>query len=261
MKLIPFLITTLALLIGCTAPQIEQSADEYLRLAQLQMDDKDYSDAAISFEMALLASDTPEQAKSAQLGLANANYHSAENAFLSFISVDETKYLNAIAAYEIYYDLYEGDENSPLVLYRLGEMYSKIALHPRTDQTFTKSSVDYFEQLKSLYPQNFDDNASAIYSQMLENLAEHEYQVAKYYMRIDKPESAVQRLVYLLNNYPGTTKDPLSLAMLTEIFIETPGKTSTARDYLSELKARFPGDKSLPRLEKLLSEKENWNIQ
>jgi outer membrane protein assembly factor BamD len=169
--------------------------------------------------------------------------------------VDKTKYLDAIAAYEVYYDLYEGDENSPLVLYRLGEMYSKLVLHPRSDQTFTRSSADYFEQLKNLYPQNFDDNASAIYSRMLESLAEHEYQVAKYYIRTDKPESAVRRLIYLLNNYSGTSKEPLSLIMLTEIFIEMPGKISTAWDYFSELKTRFPENENLPRLEKLLAKK------
>ncbi|MDR2104586.1 MAG: outer membrane protein assembly factor BamD [Deferribacteraceae bacterium] len=239
-----------SLFLGCAAQEIELSAAEYLSLGRDYMKEDDYRRAIPAFESAVLSSNTPEDARLAQFELSNAFFLRAENSWFT----DEEGYLNAIAAYETYYDLYPNDRNERLVLYRLAYSYSLLSFPPRNDQSFTRSSLKYLNEYKRKFPRdNGEKNYEGVDSllkRMTDKLAEHEYEVAKFYMRVKKAESAVQRLLYLLRSYPGSSFEQSALVMLTEITYKTPKLKSASKSYFDELSARFPDNEEIPILKK-----------
>jgi outer membrane protein assembly factor BamD len=248
-----FAVTLLLLYGGCAKPEIDLSAAEYMAIGQEYMKDKTYRKAIPAFESAVLASNSPEEARLAQLSLADAYFLRAEGVWL-WLSIEKEEHLQAIAAYETYYDLYPGDANERLVLYRLAHIYSALSFPPRNDQTFTKNAVSYLNELKRKYPGYIPErpyeSVNTLLSRMNEKLAEHEYEVAKFYLRIDKPESAVQRLLYLMRNYPGTSFEPRALVMLAETAYEIPSLQASSKGYFDELVSRFPDNENISRLRK-----------
>jgi outer membrane protein assembly factor BamD len=240
---------------ACSVPEVELSASEYMSLGNDYMKENDYKNAIPAFESAVLSASGPEEARSAQLQLANAYFAKAESAWLF---KDEEGYLNAIASYEVYYDLYAGDENTRLVLTRLALAYSSISLPARNDQAFTQKAADYFDELESKYPSAFSLKGKVdlrlVRRNMIAKLAEHEFEVAKFYVRTKKPDSAVQRLLHLMRTYPGSAFEADALVILTEVSYASPKMKSAAKEYFDELSARFPDNKEIPRLKK----KYNW---
>lgn len=232
-----------AVLYGCGS-NIEQiyTSAEYLAMGHENMENKKYAKAAANFNKAGLYADTLEQSQEAMR-------YEADAYFL------DKKYIDAIAAYELYYDFYNGAEDTPLVLYRLGISYAKLSHHPRADQTFTHSSVDNFELLKSLYPDKFVEyGAEPEYMRMRNKLAEHEYQVGRFYMRIKQPESALQRYLYLLRHYPDADRIEDTYVQLIEASMLIPDMHSVAVSYYEELEVLYPHNSSLKQLKKKLDE-------
>ncbi|MDR2400680.1 MAG: outer membrane protein assembly factor BamD [Deferribacteraceae bacterium] len=252
MKLIKIILALVALFLffGCAAQEAELSAAEYLSIGRDYMKDDNFRKAIPAFEAAVLASNNPDDARSAQLELANAYFLRADGAWFTY----EDDFLNAVASYETYYDLYPNDPNERLVLYRIAYSYSRISFAPRNDQTFTQNAVDYLKEYKRKFPNDNGEkdyeSAASLLKRMNEKLAEHEYEVAKFYVRTKKPESAVQRLLYLMREYPGTSFEPKSLVMLTEVSYKTPNLKSSAKTYFEELSARFPDSEEIPSLKK-----------
>jgi outer membrane protein assembly factor BamD len=215
------------------------------------MKDDNYRRAIPAFESAVLASNNPDEARAAQLELANAYFLRAGNIWFF---VNKEQYLEAIASYETYYDLYPGDANEKLVLYRLAYSYSVISFPPRNDQSFTKNAVDYLNEYKRKFPRdNGEKNYESVDSllkRMNDKLAEYEYEVAKFYVRTHKPESAVQRLLFLMRNYPGSSFEQDALVMLTKVSYDLPALRSSSKNYFEELTERFPDNEEIPDLKK-----------
>jgi len=158
-------------------------------------------------------------------------------------------YLDAIAAYEIYYDIYYQSPYSAYILNRLGLSYSKLSLNPRRDQTFALKSVDYFDQLEALHPEEFEEyDAKAERQKMLVKLSEYEYQVGRFYIRTRSPESAILRFKYLQDNYPTSPRLEDSYVLMVESALKLDDNGSAAEQYLKELIDSFPNSKRLKSL-------------
>ncbi len=236
------LLATLMLWSCAAAPEVDYPADVYIANAREYMADEDYVKAAEQYELAVLNATTPEEAMTAQRGLGDAYY------------ADE-KYIEAIAAYEVYNDIYFDAPDAAEILYRLGMSYSRIAESARRDQSFTQSSVEFFTELLAGYPEDFERlEARPEYMNMRNRLAEHEYQVGRFYMRTKKPDSAVQRFLYLLRHYPDSDWVEETYVLLIEASLRIPGRYDVALAYYEELQQVYPENKELRSLKKKIDD-------
>lgn len=237
-KVLTALLAALALW-GCRAtPEVDFPADVYIANARDLMERGKYSKAAEEYEKAVLSSMSPEEAMVAQRGLGDAYYANK-------------KFIEAIAAYEIYYDIYFDAPDAPEVLYRLGTAYSRIVKGVRADQTFTRNSVEFLTELLTLYPEDFVRlGAQPTYDRMRNRLAEHEYQVGRFYLRTKKPDSAAQRFLFLLKHYPDADRVESTYVSLIEASLRIPGRYDVAVAYYEELRTIYPENKKLASLKK-----------
>lgn len=196
-----------------------------------------YSRAAEAFEQAILNTYDPQEAATAQRLKADAYYLDKE-------------YLDAIAAYETYNDLYDVRENDPTIIYRLAMSYYNMASKPGRDSSFTFSSISYFNRLRNEFPDFYDEmNASVNYAKMIDNAAESEYEVGRYYMRIKDYDSAISRFVYLINNYPESSIKEKAYENLIEASLNFDDKRALVLDYIDELKATNPENRKIKKFE------------
>ncbi|MDR2883891.1 MAG: outer membrane protein assembly factor BamD [Deferribacteraceae bacterium] len=205
--MVKYIIPLLILLSACsTSINVDMPSRDLIDEGLVLYNDSDYELAAEAFESAILNSDTPQEAQYAQQMLGEA-YYADEN------------YVEAIAAFEAYYDYYyEDSKNIPLILYKLGLSYASLSLHPKRDQTFAARAVDCFDQLESMYPETFNElGANEERKKMLEKLAEGEYQVGRYYIRQGQYDSALARFNFLLENYPDSPRYKDTLESIKEI--------------------------------------------
>jgi len=237
-------MTVFFLCIACSKyVEVDKPSNELIAEGVALMDSKKYEKAAKKFENAILNAETPEEAQHAQRMLGDA-YFMRKN------------YLDAIAAYEVYYDIYYQSPFAPYILNRLGLSCSELSLHPKRDQTFALKSVDYFDQLEALYPEEFEEyGAGDNRYKMYLKLSEYEYQVGRYYMRTGKPESAILRFKYLQNNYPATPRLEDSHRLMVESALRLNDGRFAAAQYLQEFTDSYPSSKHLKGLAKKVEKK------
>lgn len=241
MKNIMLLVIAAILVCGCSSKvNTDKPSSMLIQDGNLYMKNRSFSNAATAFEAAVLNSDSPEDARIAQKLLADARFSGR-------------KWAEAIAAYETYYDLYQRDPETPHVLFRIGVAYSKISRNARADQHNTQQSVTYLTMLKNSYPDRFKEmGAEAYLEAMLWKLAEHEYSVADYYVRIKQPESAIYRLLYLLNNYPDSHRTQDAYALMVKASAKIPGQEYLSKLYLDELEEKYPEDERISELRRIV---------
>ena len=83
---------------------------------------------------------------------------------------------------------------------------------PNRDQETTRKALAEFRDLQRLYPTSpYASEAQEEMKTVLENLAEHEFVVARFYYRFARTRStilgsAIERLEQLLEDYPTTAR-------------------------------------------------------
>ncbi len=127
-------------------------------------------------------------------------------------------YSEAFTAYERFERLHPTNEAIPYVMYQKAMChYNKIDRIDR-DTTGAKKSIDYFNQLVKAYPESpYTADAKEKISFAREFLADHEYNVARYYQRSKKHRQATGRLQYLLAVYPDTQIATKAKQLLDEL--------------------------------------------
>lgn len=236
-KILLLMVSSVIFISGCASRvDTDKPSRMLIQDGNAYMQKRNYKNAAIAFEAAVLNSDSPNEARQAQRLLADARFNNRD-------------WAGAIASYESYNDLYQRDTETPYVLFRLGLAYSKISRHARADQASTQKSVNFFTMLKNMYPTRFEEFGAGTYLDAMNwKLAEHEYQVAAFYMRIKQPESVVYRLLYLLNNYPDSHRIEDAYVMLTRASLQIPGREDVSMLYLQELEEEYPENDQLEKL-------------
>jgi outer membrane protein assembly factor BamD len=233
-----------AVLMGC-APvvNVEQPTNALIRDGNTMIAEGEYEAAIELFEAAVYNAENPEQAQVAQKLLGDAYY-------------GEKKFPEAVASYEVYYDIYQDDPKISEVVYKLGMSYAKIKYKGGRDTAYTRKALDYFDELKDFYPNEYlSYNAQPERQKMMDRLADYEYQVARFYVRTKRPESAAGRLLYLINNYPESTIVPNAMAMLVETSMTIPGREEMVPMYMQELQENYPDYEGLSELERKVRER------
>jgi outer membrane protein assembly factor BamD len=131
----------------------------------------------------------------AEIGIADSlysdkEYPEAENAYSDFIS------------------LHPVNENVPYALYQLGMChYNQIGAIDR-DQTETIKAKKEWEKLVTRYPESkFFAMAEKLIRECKQKLAEHEFYVAKFYLRQKKYQAALSRFEEVARDYANVGLD------------------------------------------------------
>lgn len=131
----------------------------------------------------------------AEIGIADSLYSDKE-------------YVEAENAYSDFISLHPVNENIPYALYQLGMChYNQIGDIDR-DQTETIQARKEWEKLVTRYPDSkFSAMAEKLIRECKQKLAEHEFYVAKFYLRQKKYQAALSRFEELARNYPNVGLD------------------------------------------------------
>ena len=235
-----FVLIVLSLLVfGCSVHiNPDQPSAMLIRDGEELMAKKKYKFAATLFENAVYNAQNPDEAMLAQRYLADAYY-------------SNKKYLDAIASYETYYYTYYDDTELSLILYRLGMSYSHISPKIKRDQAFTVEARNYFDELERMFPTDYRRyGADMERLKMTNKLAWNEYHVANYYYRTNAYDSAVPRLLYLVDTFPEASMVDEALVLLIRTSLKIPGRQMVVEEYLKELENKYPNNKDIEQLKK-----------
>lgn len=238
--LVSFIITLL--LFACAGKkEINKDAATYFKEGLTYFQNKKYEKAAAAFEEALKKADTPELAAKAQLFLADSYY------------LDE-KYDDAIAAYKSYLELYENQPDAKRALLRLGLSYYAMLQPIDRDQSYTREAYNTFLKLNAKYPEfSKKYNIPAKLIKLKNMLAEKDFYVAKFYVRIGEDKAAIVRLEKILKEYKDTKVYPEAALLYAKVLINIK-KPDKAVSVLSQLLKERKDPRLLPEINKILKD-------
>jgi outer membrane protein assembly factor BamD len=118
-------------------------------------------------------------------------------------------YLEALPLYENFEQLHPTNDAIPYVIYQEGACYYEMMDTPDRDQSNTLKMIDTYRRLLTRFPESpFSYEAKKRIKEGTDLLAEHEYVVAEWYSRVDRPACAVNRLERLIMLYPDASIRP-----------------------------------------------------
>ncbi|GHU87700.1 hypothetical protein AGMMS49941_11410 [Deferribacterales bacterium] len=212
---------------------VDMPNDELITRGNEAMANRKYSRAVIYYKNVILNADNPNNARYAQKSMGDAYFNNKD-------------YTDAIAAYEVYVELYRRTPDTPFVLFQLGMSYRAISLSAPRDQTSTIKASENFDELKMLYPVQYEQYMADRYSsEMRERLAEHEYRVAKYYYNLKHDNSSIMRSSRLIEKYPDFTLTEQTYRILILALARNGEERNVkaAAEYLSYFKRTYPNSK------------------
>jgi len=134
--------------------------------------------------------------------------------------------------YRDFANRFPNDPQRPYALLMLGKCSLAQARGPLRDLTPIKEALASFAQVIELYPESeFAAEAAVLRAECIEQLAQHELEVARFYQRLGALLGAKHRLEYLLANYPDSRAAQEGVPLLEAIRATIAGgaQTSEAR--------------------------------
>ena len=194
------LLTLAALLGGCgrgplkkwrSKREKERPPDVMAKKGIEQLKKKKYIDAADTFTKLKDRYPYSEEALLAQIKLADSLYY-------------DKKYDEAQQAYKEFEKLHPTNKAVPYVIYQQGMSFYRQRSTIDRDQTFTRKAVAEFRRLQKKFPKSkYAIKANRYKSRALNDLAEHEFLVARFYFRTRRFTSALDRFQALSQEYPN----------------------------------------------------------
>lgn len=114
-----------------------------------------------------------------------------------------TNFVQAEAKYRDFLNRFPTSDQAAYVQFQTANSLAKRMEKPDRDQNVTRKALAAYEELVRLYPTS--EYASQSQEQMnavLANLAEHEFQIGRFYLRYGLPVAASERFEFLLATYP-----------------------------------------------------------
>jgi outer membrane protein assembly factor BamD len=171
-------------------------------------------------------------------------------------------YPEAIQTYRQFVRIRPSHKEIPYARFRIAEAYYKqipggwFMTPPRheRDQSAARDALIQLRRFVVDYP---DDQripeANELMGKCMSLLADHEFYVARFYLKRDAYRGVVSRLRGLLASYPGSEVEPKALLMLGEVYLKL-REVEAARQTLDELVQRFPDTGPAKRARGILAE-------
>ena len=163
------------------------------------------------------------------------------------IKLGEAYYLNkqyteAVETLKEFEAMHPNNENIPYALYISGMAHFDQFSSADRDQKTTEIAKGFFERVVNNYPQSpFAPKAKEKLAKCLEYLAEHEFDVASYYMREKKFPAARDRFEGILRRYRTTSVAPKALYQLGESYRQERNNVKAALAF-EALTQHYPND-------------------
>ena len=171
----------------------------------------------------------------AELRVADANF-------------EQENYATAVEQYRNFIQLHPKHEKRTYAHFRIALAFYELMPNdwffapPAYERDLNKTE-DAARELQ-LFVRNYPDSeyterAETLLAQARRRLADHEFYVAKFYIKRDNYKAASMRLTYLLKNYSGLGLDAEALFLLAKSYLEI-GDVERAQDALADLISVHP---------------------
>jgi outer membrane protein assembly factor BamD len=154
------------------------------------------------------------------------NYPYSEYAVMAELKIadtyfDEGKYDEALSYYRDFSELHPQHEAVPYTLKRAAHCHYRQSKSADRDQTATVESLKYLDQLITRHPHSPEaQEAEEMWKELRTKLAQHDMQIADYYMKKEEYQSAADRYRTVLNKFPGLGLDADALYKLGVCYTE-----------------------------------------
>jgi outer membrane protein assembly factor BamD len=166
------------------------------------------------------------------------------------------QYPEAINAFKEFQSMHPTNENIAFVVFRLGQAHLDQFTSIERDQKNTEIAKSYFENVITNYPKS--PYASAAREQLAKTvgyLAEHEFNVASFYLQQEKYPAARERFEEIVRRYRGTPVAAKSLFFLGESYRKEKNSVKAALAYEALLQ-HYPESKFAPEAKTHLAQLE-----
>lgn len=202
----------LLLLAACasktTEPVEQNKAAVYFQEGEAAFESGLYTEAIASWEKVRETYYSPELNALAELKIAEAYYLRED-------------YAEASVAYEEFLKNHPGHAKTADILFLLGLSYHKQILNFDQDQTPTRNALNTFRTMKQRYP---DDprmqQVDAYIANELNRLADHELDIARFYLKTDHYGASIGRYEGILKKYPDYDRKDEVYCFLGEAYFE-----------------------------------------
>jgi outer membrane protein assembly factor BamD len=117
---------------------------------------------------------------------------------------DQVNLVEAQYKYRDFVNRYPTSDQADYAMLRMAMCSYKQMEKPDRDQGKTKEALEKFTDMLRTYPNSsLKGEATARRQDVLDRLAKHEHQVARFYIKRNSWNAAVQRLNYLIDTYPN----------------------------------------------------------
>ena len=150
------------------------------------------------------------------------------------------EYTLAAGVYEDFLKAYPEDENIPYALSKLGECYEKESLSIDRDPAYTLKVIERLTYLMNRFPGNpYEAESRERLKRMYQKLADRELYVGEFYYRTFHYNSAIIRLEYLIQKYPGAKGVDRALFYLAASY-RALGDKAKSDQYMATLRVQYP---------------------
>ena len=148
--------------------------------------------------------------------------------------------LQAEAKYRDFLNRFPTSDRAAYVQFQIGAALAGRVERPDRDQSVTQKALTAFQEVVRLYPASEQaQQAQGRIAELRGRLAEHEFQVARFYYRFGLPRATESRLEFLLEQYPEyTAKDKVYFYL--GMAQQRMDKPEEARQWFDKLRQEFP---------------------
>ncbi len=142
------------------------------------------------------------------------------------------QYPEAINAFKEFESMHPSNENMAFVTYRLGQSYFDQFTTTDRDQKNTETAKGYFERVMAKYPKSpYAADAKEKLAKCNGYLAEHNFNIAQFYLQQEKYPAARDRFEEIVRQYQGTPAAAKSLFFLGESYRKEKNNVKAALAY------------------------------
>lgn len=226
---------------------LTQDARSNLEKGNEALEGKQYAEAEAYFEEVRTKYPFLEEAKEAELRLADLDfardrYAEARDRYQAFVKAHPSHKSVDYAAFQA-------------AATHTKEMPNEVFFLPpasEKDQVEVKLAYEALGNFLKQYPGSAHEaEARKLHGEVRRRLAEHELYVAKFYAKRDRWPAVVRRLETLLEAYPGSPVEEQALFRLHEAYVRL-NDTAKAQETLQRVLSRLPGTPAAERARKLL---------
>jgi outer membrane protein assembly factor BamD len=165
----------------------------------------------------------------------------------------EDNLIKAEARYRDFVNRFPTSDHAAYAQFQIGLTLSKRIAKPDRDQSIAKQAISALEDVERFYPtSDFAAQAKQERELVAGRLADHDFLVGRFYERYGLPNSAIDRYVYLLDNYPEYAERDKVLYHLCEAYLsrKAKGDAELAHATCDRLQSEYPESEYVEKIPK-----------